>query len=210
MATDYSTLSDAEIRGRVRTLQTAGRRARPATPPPRADEDLPCVLRVPRPSPIPFELAERAAVEGVETVAPPRFPRAEAMIETITLADRCRFVAAALDAVAASEYEPATLRRRAHGLVRSLVAELGLRVALVCALALLLVVGCAGAVDHPDPTPDPLDCVAVDFSGVCSSTGGCHRDYICNRAPQEKELGSDVVCKATAESSRYTCSWGAL
>lgn len=63
---------------------------------------------------------------------PLHFPRTIIALRAASLADCCRITASALDAAAgdAVTTEPATLRRRVDGLVRSLVAELGREVVL--------------------------------------------------------------------------------
>ena len=55
-----------------------------------------------------------------------RFPRAAAVIEILAIAELCRCTTRALEALAenAGTCEPASLRRAAHALVRSLHAEL--------------------------------------------------------------------------------------
>jgi hypothetical protein len=75
---------------------------------------------------LPREIVEERAIESLETVAPPRFPRAEVMLEALGIADRCRVAASALEALAANagEYEPSTLRRYSRAIVRALFAEL--------------------------------------------------------------------------------------
>jgi len=59
-------------------------------------------------------------------LATSRFPRAAAVIEILALAELFRIAATKLDALAedAGKYEPTTLRRTAHGLVRTTVGEL--------------------------------------------------------------------------------------
>lgn len=57
-------------------------------------------------------------------LAPARFPRAAVLLETLSLAERCRCAAASLEAVCEGDFEPGTLRRKAHGIVRGLVVEL--------------------------------------------------------------------------------------
>jgi len=65
-------------------------------------------------------------------LATARFPRAAATIEILALAELFRNTATKLDALAeaADKYEPMTLRRAAHGVVRETVAELQGQVAL--------------------------------------------------------------------------------
>jgi len=59
-------------------------------------------------------------------LATSRFPRAAAVLEILALAELFRSTAAGLDALAekAWRYEPTSLRRATHGLVRNAVAEL--------------------------------------------------------------------------------------
>lgn len=100
--------------------------ARPATPPPRGPTTP--VRITPAPA-LPREVVEARAVEAVATVTPPplpRFPRADAALLALTLADRCRCAATLLDAAAASapDMDPATLRRHVSAVVRVLVREL--------------------------------------------------------------------------------------
>jgi len=59
-------------------------------------------------------------------LATSRFPRAAAVIEILALAELFRSTAGKLEGLAedAGKYEPTTLRRAAHGVVRSLVVEL--------------------------------------------------------------------------------------
>lgn len=68
--------------------------------------------------------------EGFEL--PPRFPRASVLLEAAALAERCRCAAGELEDLAGQAYafEASTLRRRAHGVVRGLVLQLGEAVAL--------------------------------------------------------------------------------
>lgn len=135
-------------------------------------------VRLPAPSPLPREIIEERAIEGCETVAPPRFPRADAMLAALELADRCRVAAAALDGLArhAADFDPATLRRRSHGIVRALYAELAGRVVLV--LALLFTVGCSGSAE-PTAAASPVlvapiavpVCIDSRLSGVAEIVG---------------------------------------
>lgn len=86
----------------------------------------------------------RSRVQGIDDAADrmpaplsdseirPRFPRTTAVLQIAEMADRMRFAAASLEALAANapSYEPATLRRYAATMARELVAEIGKRVAL--------------------------------------------------------------------------------
>jgi hypothetical protein len=136
-----------------------------------------------------------------------RFPKTAIVLEAAGLADQCRVAASALDSLAAhaADFEPCTLRRKAHGIVRALLAEVSTRV--VLAVALLFAVACGGSVE---PEPAPVECVAVDFSGVCGDWG-CVRDFRCNGKPDFDEA---VTCEAkpgpSGDESKplvFTCRW---
>ena len=55
-----------------------------------------------------------------------RFPRAAVVVEILSIAELCRGATRALEALAenAGSYEPGSLRRLTHGLVRELYSEL--------------------------------------------------------------------------------------
>ena len=65
-------------------------------------------------------------------LATSRFPRAALAVEILAIAELCRGAVSALEALAenAGNYEPSTLRREAHGLVRALFAEVSGQVTL--------------------------------------------------------------------------------
>ncbi|HWA76662.1 MAG TPA: hypothetical protein VG937_30220 [Polyangiaceae bacterium] len=111
--------------------------------------------RFPKPSPLPREVIEEQAVSGVETVAPQlavdevlgvdippevlqapidshRFPRTAIVVEMAAIADRLRIAAKGIDHLCATAtlYEPSTLRRKAHALVRLAWADIAERVML--------------------------------------------------------------------------------
>lgn len=160
-------------------------------------------VRMPAALPLPREIIEQRAIESVETEPPPRFPRTALVLEAAELADKCRVAAATLDALAAnaSDYEPSTLRRHAHGVIRVLFAELAARVVLVLTV-LALAVACGGAAE---PEPLPLECEAIDWSGYCNDAG-CVRDFRCNRPPGN-EFGEAVTCEAAETAGVYRCRW---
>lgn len=58
-----------------------------------------------------------------------RFPRAQAILEALALAELLKQAARDLESLPA-DFEPATLRRRAHGIIRGAVSELEGRVSL--------------------------------------------------------------------------------
>lgn len=95
-------------------------------------------------------LRDAGQLGAVETA---RFPRADAMLEAMALSDRCRVAASALDGLArhAADFEPATLKRRSHGIVRALFAELNR--AVVFAFMLVLMVACSGGTTEAEPGP---------------------------------------------------------
>jgi hypothetical protein len=65
-------------------------------------------------------------------LATARFPRAAVVVEILAIAELCRGATRALEGLAenAANYEPGSLRRLAHGLVRELVAEVAGQVTL--------------------------------------------------------------------------------
>ncbi|HWA76287.1 MAG TPA: hypothetical protein VG937_28305 [Polyangiaceae bacterium] len=104
---------------------------------------------------MPREIVEERAISGVETVAPKlavdevlgvdippevlqapidshRFPRTAIVVEMAAIADRLRIAARAIDHLCATAtlYEPSSLRRKAHALVRLAWAEIAGQVVL--------------------------------------------------------------------------------
>ncbi len=137
----------------------------------------------------------------------PRFPRATVTLEAMALATLCRGAADQLEELAdtAGTFEPGTLRRRAHAVVRRLVVAMAVRVALI--IGALLAMACAGEVE-PEPEPHCEQAKA----GVCGNTA-CIDYQKCDAPIPVGFYGAEVSCEYSGYSGdpalrlAFTCRW---